>query len=146
MLNQFTGMGRLTADPVLRYTKSNTPVASFTLAIEDDIKDANGNKHTNFIDMVAWRQTGEFVSKYFTKGSMACVTGRLQLRDWTDKEGVKRRAAEVNVEHVYFAGEKKTSAQSGAQAPVSETQDYTGPVQAPPDFDTLADDDGPLPF
>lgn len=146
MLNHIELLGRLTADPILRYTSSQTPVASFTMAVEDDYTNSDGKRPCQFIDCVAWRQTGEFVSKYFTKGSMACVTGRLQLRDWTDKEGVKRRAAEVNVEHVYFAGEKKTSAQSGAQAPVSETQDYTGPVQAPPDFDTLADDDGPLPF
>jgi single-strand DNA-binding protein len=96
MLNQITLMGRLTRDPELRYTQTGTPVASFTLAVDRDFGSReNGEKQTDFIDIVAWRQTGEFVSKYFTKGSMAGVSGRLQIREWTDREGGKRRCAEV---------------------------------------------------
>ena len=96
MLNHITIMGRLTRDPELRYTQSQTPVASFTLAVDRDFGSRDGGeKQTDFIDCVAWRQTAEFVSKYFTKGRMAVVSGRLQIRDWTDREGGKRRSAEV---------------------------------------------------
>ena len=92
MLNHIVLMGRLTRDPELRYTQSGTPVASFSLAVERDFGSRDGGeKQTDFIDIVAWRQTGEFVSKYFTKGRMAVVTGRLQIRDWQDKDGNKRR-------------------------------------------------------
>ena len=103
MLNHITVMGRLTRDPELRYTQSQTPVASFTLAVDRDF----GEKQTDFIDCVAWRNTAEFVSKYFTKGMMAIADGSLQFRDWTDKDGNKRRNAEVIVNNIYF-GEKKT--------------------------------------
>ena len=106
MLNHITIMGRLTKAPELRYTQTNTPVAAFTLAVDRDF----GDKQTDFIDCVAWRSTAEFVSKYFTKGSMAVVDGRLQLRDWTDKDGNKRRNAEVVAEHVYFGESKRKEA------------------------------------
>lgn len=129
MLNICTLMGRLTRDPELRYTQSGTPVASFTLAVDDDYTGKDGNKTTQFIDCVAWRQTGEFVSKYFSKGSMAVVSGSLQLRDWTDRDGNKRRNAEVNVEHIYFGESKKAES----------TQSQQG-------FQELSDDDGELPF
>lgn len=105
MLNTITIMGRLTRDPELRHTQSDLAVASFTLAVDQDY--AKGEKKTDFIDCVAWRQTGEFVSKYFTKGSMAVVSGRLQIREWTDKEGNKRRSAEVVADRVYFGDIKK---------------------------------------
>lgn len=105
MLNTITIMGRLTRDPELRHTQSDLAVASFTLAVDQDY--AKDEKKTDFIDCVAWRQTGEFVSKYFNKGSMAVVSGRLQIREWTDKEGNKRRSAEVVADHVYFGDIKK---------------------------------------
>ena len=105
-LNHITIMGRLTKAPELRYTQTNTPVAAFTLAVDRDF----GEKQTDFIDCVAWRSTAEFVSKYFTKGSMAVVDGRLQLRDWTDRDGNKRRNAEVIAEHVYFGVSKRREA------------------------------------
>lgn len=103
MLNHITLMGRLTKDPELRYTSNNTPVASFSLAVERDF----GEKQTDFIECVAWRQTGEFISKYFAKGNMMAVSGRLQIRDWNDKDGNKRRSAEVVVESAYFCESKK---------------------------------------
>ena len=116
MLNHITIMGRLTRDPELRYTQSQTPVASFTLAVDRDFASRDGGeRQTDFIDCVAWRQTGEFVSKYFTKGSMAVVAGRLQIRDWTDRDGNKRRTAEVVAENVYF-GESKRREDGAAPA------------------------------
>ena len=107
MLNKIILMGRLTRDPELRRTQSGTPVASFSLAVDRDFRDNNGEKKTDFIDCVAWRGTGEFVSKYFAKGRMAVVEGRLQIRDWTDKDGNKRRSAEVIAESIYFGDSKK---------------------------------------
>ena len=109
MLNHITIMGRLTRDPEIRYTQSQTPVTSFTLAVDRDFGGRDGGeKQTDFIDCVAWRQTAEFVSKYFTKGSMAVVSGRLQLRDWEDQNGNKRRNAEVVVDSIYFGESKRT--------------------------------------
>lgn len=103
MLNTITIMGRLTATPELKTTPGGTSVTSFTLAVERDFKDKEtGEKATDFIDCVAWRGTAEFVTRFFTKGRMAVVTGRLQLRDYTDRDGNKRRAAEVVAESVYF--------------------------------------------
>lgn len=125
-LNNVTIMGRLTRDPELRYTQSNTPVASFTLAVDRDF----GDKQTDFIDCVAWRGTGEFVDKYFSKGSKAIVSGRLQIRSWTDDNGNKRRSAEVVAEHVYFGESKRREASADISAA---------------DFEDL-DDDGELPF
>lgn len=107
MLNHIVIMGRLTAAPELRYTQQNTPVASFTLAVDRDFQSGGSEKQTDFIPCVAWRKTAEFVSKYFSKGSMAAVSGRLQLRDWTDKDGNKRRTAEVVAESIYFSESKK---------------------------------------
>lgn len=103
MLNTITIMGRLTRDPELKTTPSGAAVTSFTLAVERDFKDKEtGEKATDFIDCVAWRGTAEFVARYFSKGRMAVASGRLQLRDYTDKDGNKRRAAEVVAENVYF--------------------------------------------
>jgi single-strand DNA-binding protein len=114
MLNKIILMGRLTRDPELRRTGSGTAVASFTLAVDRDFKSQSGEKETDFIDIVAWRNTAEFVSKYFTKGRMAVVEGRLQIRDWTDKDGSKRRTAEVVADNVYF-GDSKNSTSGSVQ-------------------------------
>ena len=147
MLNHITLMGRLTRDPELRYTQSGTPVASFTLAVDRDFaaKDG-GERQTDFIDCVAWRQTGEFVSKYFQKGSMAVVCGRLQIRDWQDKEGNKRRSAEVVTDNVYF-GESKRSRDDGGYRDSSPAP--RGSYDSAPEssgFSELDDGDGELPF
>lgn len=129
MLNKIILMGRLTRDPELRRTQSGTAVTSFSLAVERDFKEASGERATDFIDIVAWRNTAEFVSRYFAKGRMAVVEGRLQVRDWTDKDGGKRRSAEVVAENVYFGDSKKSD---GAQ------QD--------PDWLTGNEDAGELPY
>lgn len=107
MLNRIIVMGRMTRDPELRRTNSGTAVASFTVAVDRDFKSQSGEKETDFIDVVAWRNTAEFVSKYFSKGRMAVVEGRLQLRDWTDNEGNKRRSAEIVSDSVYFGDSKR---------------------------------------
>lgn len=137
MLNRIIIMGRLTRDPELRHTQSGTAVASLTLAVDRDFKNKqSGEKETDFIDIVAWRQTGEFVSKYFAKGRMAVVEGRLQMRDWTDKDGHKRRSAEVIADNVYFGDSKKDGAQDTSYgAPSGGDQ-----------FSPLEDDDSDLPF
>ena len=114
MLNHITLMGRLTRDPELRYA-GEIPVCSFTLACDRDFK-SNGQAETDFIDIVAWRNIATFVNQYFTKGRMAVVSGRLQIREWTDKEGGKRRSAEVVAENVYF-GDSKKSDNTGGQEP-----------------------------
>ena len=101
-------MGRLTRDPELRRTGSGTAVTSFSLACDRDFKSQSGDKETDFIEVVAWKNTAEFVSKYFSKGRMAVVEGRLQIRDWTDKDGGKRRSAEVVADNVYFADSKRS--------------------------------------
>lgn len=115
MLNRICIMGRLTAAPELRYTQQNTPVASFTVAVDRDYQQGGSERQTDFIPCVAWRSTAEFVSKYFTKGSMAAVSGRLQLRDWTDKDGNKRRTAEVVADSIYFGESKKRDASPDVQ-------------------------------
>ena len=123
MLNKIILMGRLTRDPELRHTQTGTAVASFSLAVDRDFKDkATGDRTTDFIDVVAWRQTGEFVSRYFTKGRMAVVEGRLQIRDWTDKDGNKRRSAEVVADNVYFGDSKRDAESAGP---------YSGGYSAP---------------
>ena len=143
MLNHITIMGRLTRDPELRYTQSQTPVASFTLAVDRDFGSRDGGeKQTDFIDCVAWRQTAEFVSKYFTKGSMAVVSGRLQIRDWTDREGGKRRSAEVVVDNMYF-GESRSSSYSSYGNSGSAGKSSAPAASA---FAELDDGDGELPF
>lgn len=140
MLNKVFIMGRLTCDPELRRTQSGTSVASFALAVDRDFKDkATGERSTDFIDVVAWRQTAEFVSRYFTKGRMAVVEGRLQIRDWTDKEGGKRRSAEVIADQVYFGDSKRDSDGGGY------SRGYAVPSGGD-QFAELSDDDGELPF
>lgn len=113
MLNKIFIMGRLTRDPELRRTQNGTAVAGFALAVDRDYKNADGTKETDFIEVVAWRSSAEFVSKYFAKGRMAVVEGRLQIRDWTDKDGNKRRNAEVVADNVYFGDSKKEGDSSG---------------------------------
>lgn len=140
MLNVITIMGRLTRDPELRRTGSGVAVTSFTLAVERDYTGKDNNeKETDFIDCVAWRGTGEFVARNFTKGRMACVTGRLELRDWTDKDGNKRRSAEVNANNVYFADSKK-DAENGNTRPTAAAAPAAG------SFDVIDGDDDQLPF
>ena len=154
MLNHITIMGRLTRDPELRRTGSGVAVASFTLAVDRDFgKNDNGERETDFIDCVAWRQTGEFVSKYFTKGRMAVVSGRLQIRSWTDKDGNKRRTAEVVADNVYFGDSKRDGDNSGSSfggnaygAPASNYGGYSAPSSPASDFAMLEDDDAQLPF
>ena len=150
MLNHITIMGRLTRDPELRRTGSGIAVASFTVAVDRDFGGRDGGeRETDFIDCVAWRQTGEFVSKYFTKGRMIVVSGRLQIRSWTDKDGNKRRTAEVVADNVYFADSKSENAASGTQqsAPASYgTPAYFAPSYPASDFAMLEDDDAQLPF
>lgn len=122
MLNHITIMGRLTKEPELRRTGSGVAVTSFTLAVDRDIANKDtGERETDFIDCVAWRGTGEFVAKHFHKGSMAVASGRLQIRGWTDKEGNKRRTAEVVADQVYFGDSKKDdSNHTSAQAPAND--------------------------
>ena len=151
MLNRIILMGRLTRDPELRHTQTGTAVASFSLAVDRDFKDkATGDRTTDFIDVVAWRQTGEFVSRYFTKGRMAVVDGRLQLRDWTDKDGGKRRSAEVVADNVYFGDSKRDGAGDFGGAPASYSAPMGGRNAAPmggqSDFAEIGEEDGELPF
>lgn len=115
MLNRTALMGRFTHDPEMKRTPTGVPVASFSLAVERDFKDANGEKQTDFIDCVAWRNTAEFICKYFTKGRMAVIDGRLQVRTWKDKDGKNRRTTEVVVENAYFADSKMDAANTSAQ-------------------------------
>ena len=139
MLNKVFIMGRLARDPELRRTQSGIAVASFTLAVDRDYKDkASGERAVDWIDCTAWRQAGEFVSRYFTKGRMAVVEGRLQITDWTDKDGNKRRKTEVVVEQIYF-GDSKPAGQSSAPP-----QNYGAPPAQ--EYTELNDDDGELPF
>ncbi len=159
MLNHITIMGRLTRDPELRRTGSGIAVASFTVAVDRDFGGRDGGeKETDFIDCVAWRQTGEFVSKYFTKGRMIVVSGRLQIRNWTDKDGNKRRTAEVVADNCYFGDSRRDSdggnAYSGNSyggssysAPAPSYGGYSAPAApAASDFAMLEDDDAQLPF
>ena len=120
MLNKIILMGRLVRDPELRHTGNGTAVASFAIAVDRDYKSQSGEKETDFIDIVAWRSTAEFVSKYFSKGRMAVVEGRLQIRDWTDRDGGKRRSAEVVADNVYFGGSKRSVSDSDTPAPSGE--------------------------
>ena len=146
MLNHVTIMSRLTRDPELRRTGSGIAVTGFTLAVDRDFSGKDGGeKETDFIDCVAWRQTGEFVSKYFTKGSMIVVSGRLQMRSWTDKDGNKRRTAEVVAENVYFGDSKRSNDGGNTTAPAYGS--YSAPAAQPvQDFTELDDVDGQLPF
>ncbi|MFR7759254.1 MAG: single-stranded DNA-binding protein [Christensenellales bacterium] len=150
MLNHITIMGRLTRDPEIRYTQSQTPVTSFTLAVDRDFGGRDGGeKQTDFIDCVAWRQTAEFVSKYFTKGSMAVVSGRLQIRDWTDRDGGKRRNAEVVVDNIYFGESKRREGgemRSDSRPAYQSSNESVSPGMGASAFSELGDDDGELPF
>ena len=160
MLNHIVLMGRLTRDPELRRTGSGVAVASFTLAVDRDYAAQGAEKETDFVDIVAWRGTAEFVSKYFAKGRMAVVSGRLQIRNWQDKEGNKRRSAEVVADNVYFGDSKRDNADGGSfnqsqgyaqsfnQVPQQQSA-YQAPQNvsaAPSDFSMLSDDDPDLPF
>lgn len=131
MLNKIFIMGRLTRDPELRRTQGGNAVTSFALAVDRNSKSADGTKETDFIDVVAWRNTAEFAAKYFTKGRTAVVEGRLQMRDWTDKDGNKRRSAEVVADNIYFGDSKRVDASAGNSAPT---------------FEEIEDDGGDLPF
>ena len=133
MLNNVVIMGRLTRDPELRRTQGGTAVTSFTMAVDRDFKSQSGEKETDFIDVVAWRNTGEFAAKYLAKGRMAAVEGRIQVRDWQDKDGNRRKSVEVVADNVYFADSKRDS----------KPQDT--PATNEPDFDEI-EDDGDLPF
>ena len=173
MLNHIVIMGRLTRDPELRRTGTGIAVASFTVAVDRDFGGRDGGeRETDFIDCVAWRSTGEFVSKYFTKGSMIVVSGRLQIRNWNDKDGNKRRSAEVVADNVYF-GESKRSSEGNSSyggnayggnsyggnsygnnnyggnsynAPAPSYGGYNAPSAPASDFAMLDDDDAQLPF
>lgn len=119
-LNRITIQGRITKDPELRHTQSGTAVTTITLAVDRDRKDQEGNRGVDFIDVVAWSGTAEFVCEYFTKGRMAVADGRLEIRDWTDRDGNKRRNAEVVAQSVYFCDSKRESApQTSYQAPAA---------------------------
>ena len=159
MLNHIVLMGRLTRDPELRRTQSGIAVASFSLAVDRDYKPEGGKRETDFIDIVAWRSTAEFVSKYFTKGRMAVVSGRLQIRGWTDNNGNKRRSAEVVTDNIYFGDSKKDGASSGgsysgsysdSDAPPAyggySAQSSAPSAQAAQNYELLEEDDGDLPF
>lgn len=139
MLNHITIMGRLTRDPELRYTQSGTPVASFTLAVDRDAKRDDGSRETDFIDCVAWKGTAELAHKYFSKGRMAVADGRLQIRDWTDRDGNKRRSAEVVVQSLYFGDSKKDESRGGYD---NDDSYYDRHKQ----FQEMDEDDGDLPF
>ena len=150
MLNKIFIMGRLTRDPELRRTQSGTAVTSFTLAVDRDFKSQFGEKETDFIDVVAWRSTAEFAAKYFTKGRMAIVEGRLQIRPWTDKEGNSRRSAEVVADNIYFGDSKRDNAGDvgGYSAPAytAPAGGYSAPVGGPSGFAEIDEEDGDLPF
>ena len=150
MLNRIVLMGRLTRDPELRRTQSGTAVTSFSIACDRDFRSQGGEKETDFIDIVAWRGTAEFVSKYFTKGRMAIVEGRLQIRDWTDNNGSKRRSAEVIADNIYFGDSKRDSAPSDYGAPppygAPSGRGTPAPMESRSDFAEIGEEDGELPF
>ena len=151
MLNKVFVMGRLTRDPELRRTQSGTAVASFSLAVDRDYKSQSGEKETDFFDVVAWRTTGEFVAKYFTKGRMAVVEGRLQVRQWQDKDGNNRRSPEIIAENIYFGDSKKDGSGNtgnyGAQAYTAPDGGYAAPTGgAYGGFAEIDEEDGDLPF
>lgn len=156
MLNTITIMGRLTRDPELRRTGSGVAVTSFSVAVDRDFKSTDGERETDFIDCVAWRQTGEFVDKHFSKGKMIVVKGRLEIRSWTDKDGNKRRSAEVVAENCYFGESKRDSGETSGVSNYSDTpaddrfaKAYAMAENAKTyanDFAMLDDDDAQLPF
>lgn len=139
MLNKIVLMGRLTRDPELRSTGNGTAVASFAIAVDRDFKAQGGEKETDFIDVIAWRNTAEFVTKYFAKGRMAVVEGRLQIRSWKDKEGNSRRSAEVVADNVYFGDSKRDG-----EAPAGSYTDRQTGTQG--EFEEITGDVNDLPF
>ena len=141
MLNKIIIMGRLTRDPELRRTGSGTSVTSFSLACDRDFKSQSGEKETDFIEVVAWKNTAEFVSKYFSKGRMAVVEGRLQIRDWTDKAGNKRTTAEVVADNVYFADSKRSESNDNQKENFNA---LSGRLSD--DFVPISEEDGEIPF
>ena len=141
MLNKVVIMGRFTKDPELRRTGSGTAVTSFSLACDRDFKSQSGDKETDFIEVVAWKNTAEFVSKYFSKGRMAVVEGRLQIRDWTDKYGGKRRSAEVVADNVYFADSKRSESNDNQKENFNA---LSGRLSD--DFVPISEEDGEIPF
>ena len=141
MLNKILIMGRLTRDPELRRTGSGTAVTSFSLACDRDFKSQSGDKETDFIEVVAWKNTAEFVSKYFSKGRMAVVDGRLQIRDWTDKAGNKRITAEVVADNVYFADSKRSESNENQKENFNA---LSGRLSD--DFVPISEEDGEIPF
>ena len=152
MLNHLTIMGRMVRNPELRRTGSGIAVTSFTVAVDRDFtSNESGERETDFIDCVAWRQVGEFVSKYFTKGRMAVVSGRLQIRSWTDKDGNKRHTAEVVADNVYFGDSKREEGGNHSGYSAGAPSSYGAPASnygsdSPSDFAMLDDDDAQLPF
>ena len=151
MLNHIVLMGRLTRDPELRRTQSGTAVASFTIAVDRDYSSKDdGSKETDFVDIVAWRSTADFVSRYFSKGRMAVVSGRLQMRKWEDKNGNKRTSSEVVADSVYF-GDSKRDTDNGSSNESSYASHAAAAPAAPADppakdFALLEDDEEELPF
>lgn len=147
MLNKIFLQGRLVADPELRHTQSGLPVASFRIAVDRDYKNQNGEKETDFINIVAWRGTAEFVCRYFTKGRMMIVEGRLQIREYTDQNGNRRYATEVVANNVYFGDSKRSDDAGTRNAGQSGYNDYSQPAgYESGGFDELTDDDDELPF
>ena len=141
MLNKIILMGRLCTNPELRRTGSGTAVTSFSLACDRDFKSQSGEKETDFIEVVAWKNTAEFVSKYFSKGRMAVVEGRLQIRDWTDKAGNKRITAEIVADNVYFADSKRSESNDNQKENFNA---LSGRVSD--DFVPISEEDGEIPF
>ena len=151
MLNKVIIMGRLVKDPELRRTQSGIAVTSFRIAVDRDFKSQDGSKQADFFDVVAWRGTAEFVSKYFAKGRMAVVEGRLQTRDWTDREGGKRVATEIVADNIYFGDSKRdgTGEYGGApaySAPMGGSRAPAAPMDSHSDFAEIGEEDGELPF
>lgn len=144
MLNKWEGMGRLTKDPELRRTPSGTAVATFSIAVDRDFKGEDGERETDFIDIVAWRQTAEFVSKHFTKGRMAVVEGRLQIRDYTNKDGQKRRVAEIVADNIYFGDSKRDNDVDGSA--YNDSPSYADGYGAGNDWREIDEGDGECPF
>ena len=144
MLNKWEGMGRLTKDPELRRTPSGTAVATFSIAVDRDFKGKDGERETDFIDVVAWRQTAEFVSKHFTKGRMAVVEGRLQIRDYTNKDGQKRRVAEIVADNIYFGDSKRDN--DGEGSAYNNPPSYDVGYGAGNDWREIDEGDGECPF
>ncbi len=152
MLNKAILMGRLTRDPELRYTQSNVPVVSFSLAVDRGFSRnaAEGQQTVDFINIVAWRNTAEFVSKWFRKGQLVAVSGRIQVRNWQDRDGNNRQTTEIVADECFFAESKRN--EGGAPAPSNDfggnsyQNDFTAPAAPGADFEELIGDDGELPF